>query len=95
VSFLPEIPSIAESGYPEYQYSAWIGLAAPVGTPRAIIDKLAAAGQSSWPRPRPRRASRSQYIPIAANTPAEQEELVRSKLATWGKHFKDWKIEPQ
>lgn len=39
----PDIPTVAESGYPGYEMNAWYGLAAPAGTPRAIIDRVHAA----------------------------------------------------
>ena len=37
---LPDIPTIAESGVPGYEYGTWYGLLAPAGTPRAILEKL-------------------------------------------------------
>jgi tripartite-type tricarboxylate transporter receptor subunit TctC len=39
-ALLPEVPTVGEAGYPKAQYLFWGGLAAPVGTPRVIIDKL-------------------------------------------------------
>jgi len=39
-ALLPEVPTVGEAGYPKAQYLFWGGLAAPAGTPRAIIDKL-------------------------------------------------------
>ncbi len=40
LSTMPEVPTVAEAGVPGYKYVAWVGLAAPVGTPRAVITKL-------------------------------------------------------
>jgi tripartite-type tricarboxylate transporter receptor subunit TctC len=37
---LPDVPTVAESGVPGYEYSTWYGLLAPAGTPRAIVEKL-------------------------------------------------------
>ena len=37
---LPEVPTIAELGYPGYDFSSWFGVLAPAGTPRAAIDRL-------------------------------------------------------
>ena len=37
---IPEVPSVAESGYPGFEAVAWFGLLAPANTPNAIIDKL-------------------------------------------------------
>ncbi len=39
----PNIPTIAEAGLPDFDASVWFGLVAPAGTPRPVIDKLAAA----------------------------------------------------
>jgi tripartite-type tricarboxylate transporter receptor subunit TctC len=40
---LPDVPTVAESGYPQFEMEAWNSLVAPAGTPRPIIDKLQAA----------------------------------------------------
>jgi tripartite-type tricarboxylate transporter receptor subunit TctC len=39
-ALLPDVPSIVEAGYPDAVFSFWLGLSAPAGTPRAIVDKL-------------------------------------------------------
>jgi tripartite-type tricarboxylate transporter receptor subunit TctC len=41
--FLPDLPTIAESGLPGYSFDSWIGLLAPAGTPKAEVEKLSAA----------------------------------------------------
>jgi tripartite-type tricarboxylate transporter receptor subunit TctC len=40
---LPDVPTLVESGYPDFVIDAWTGLVAPAGTPRAIVDRLNAA----------------------------------------------------
>jgi tripartite-type tricarboxylate transporter receptor subunit TctC len=40
---LPDVPTVAEAGYPEFQAPSWVGLFTPTGTPQPIIDKLHAA----------------------------------------------------
>jgi tripartite-type tricarboxylate transporter receptor subunit TctC len=40
VPLLPDVPSIAEAGYPAAEFNFWVGLSAPAKTPRAIVDKL-------------------------------------------------------
>jgi tripartite-type tricarboxylate transporter receptor subunit TctC len=37
---LPNVPTVGESGYPNYEATSWFGFSAPAGTPRAIVDKL-------------------------------------------------------
>jgi tripartite-type tricarboxylate transporter receptor subunit TctC len=39
---LPDVPTIAESGYPGYDFSSWFGILAPAGTPKPVIDRLQA-----------------------------------------------------
>jgi len=43
----PNLPTIAEAGLPDFEASVWFGLVAPAGTPRAVIDKLAAAANGA------------------------------------------------
>jgi tripartite-type tricarboxylate transporter receptor subunit TctC len=40
LEWLPDVPTIAESGYPGYEVSVWYGLFAPVATPAAVVDQL-------------------------------------------------------
>jgi len=40
IALLPDVPSIAEAGYPNAEFNFWVGLSAPAKTPRPIIDKL-------------------------------------------------------
>lgn len=95
LSFLPELPSIAEGGFPDYQYSAWIGCAVPVGTPRDIVDKLNAAGRERLAMPEVQARFAAQYIPVSPNSQQEQEAFVKRNLEVWRKRFQEWKIEPQ
>lgn len=43
--FLPDLPTVAESGYPGFQFDSWFGLLAPAGTPRAEVERINAAVQ--------------------------------------------------
>jgi tripartite-type tricarboxylate transporter receptor subunit TctC len=44
---LPDVPTMAEAGLPDVETSLWFGLFVPTGTPRAVVDKLAAAAQKA------------------------------------------------
>jgi len=50
-SLLPDVPSIAEAGYPNAEFSFWVGLSAPVKTPRAVVDKLHDATEKALANP--------------------------------------------
>jgi len=47
VPLLPNVPSIAEAGYPAAEFNFWVGLSAPANTPRAIVDKLHDAAEKA------------------------------------------------
>jgi tripartite-type tricarboxylate transporter receptor subunit TctC len=51
VALLPDVPSVAEAGYPAAEFSFWVGLSVPVQTPRAVIDKLHAATETALQDP--------------------------------------------
>ena len=45
---LPEVPTIAEAGVPDFDYAIWYGVWAPVGTPPGVVDKLANDIDEHW-----------------------------------------------
>lgn len=51
VALLPDVPSIAEAGYPAAEFNFWVGLSAPAQTPRTVIDKLHAATETALQNP--------------------------------------------
>lgn len=56
---LPEVPTIAKSGYPDYQTAGWYGFAVPKGMPPQIVTKLRDATVAAMQSPDVRRASTS------------------------------------
>ncbi len=51
VALLPDVPSVAEAGYPDAEFRFWVGLSAPAKTPRAIVDKLHDATEKALQNP--------------------------------------------
>src|SRR3546814_8087561 len=49
---LPNVPTMAEAGLPDFEVTSWNGLAAPAGTPPAIVEKLSAAVNRILQKPR-------------------------------------------
>ncbi|MDO8278591.1 MAG: tripartite tricarboxylate transporter substrate-binding protein, partial [Burkholderiaceae bacterium] len=78
----PDVPTFAESGFPEYNVYSWNGIYAPPGTPKAIIDRLnhafVVASQSAEVR---QRVADSFSANIKVGTPQQFEELVRSETS--------------
>jgi tripartite-type tricarboxylate transporter receptor subunit TctC len=89
---LPEVPTVTESGVPGYEYSTWYGLLAPVGVPKAILDKLSEATRSVLKMPDVRERYLSQGMDPVPTTPAEFAKLIRSEMDKWGKVVKAAKI---
>ncbi|HWI13964.1 MAG TPA: tripartite tricarboxylate transporter substrate binding protein [Burkholderiales bacterium] len=90
LSELPEVPTMAEAGFPGIGSLNWNGLFAPRKTPKAVIDKLhkVAAGIMSEPDMQEFMAKRA--IPVAVSaSPAEFDAYVRSERERWAKVVAD------
>lgn len=71
-SFLPEVPTIAESGAPGYDATSWYGLFAPEGTPAAVIERLNQATHAAFERP----TFRAQWQGLGADPGGGPPELL-------------------
>ena len=75
---LPDVPTIAESGYPGYELSSWFGLLAPAGTPNAVIERLNAEINKALKDPGLRE--RLHDFEIFGSTPAEFRAFIESEI---------------
>jgi len=81
--FLPELPTIAESGVPGYESGVWFGLVAPAGTPKEIISKINAEMLKGLKSPDfVRRMNESGYI-VNGSSPEQMAELDRTEVPRW------------
>ena len=84
-SALPEVPTIEEAvGIKGYDNAAWIGYAAPAGTPREILERLSAAIRKASTAADVKERYLTLGMETAANTPAELDALMKSELARYG-----------
>lgn len=81
----PEIPTLAESGVPGYEASAWFGLLAPPGTPRSVVDQLQRHVVAILALPEIEKAFFEQGAEPSGGTPAEFEALIGRELQKWTK----------
>jgi tripartite-type tricarboxylate transporter receptor subunit TctC len=80
---LPDIPTVAESGFPGFNVLTWNGLMAPAGTPKDVLDKIAAEIGRSVKDPQ-FAARLDQYgVDPLGNTPAEFRAMVAADTALW------------
>jgi tripartite-type tricarboxylate transporter receptor subunit TctC len=82
---LPELPTVAESGLPGYDMRLWFGLAAPAGTPRPVVDRLAAALKQALDSPDVEQAFAKQGYVALRGTPEEFGAFYRNEAAKWKK----------
>jgi tripartite-type tricarboxylate transporter receptor subunit TctC len=82
-SALPDVPTMEEAGVPDFDTSLWLGLVAPIGTSRPVIDKLADAAHKAVHAPEAVEALRKQgYDPLDAG-PDEFGAFIRSETSRW------------
>lgn len=79
----PEIPTFAESGYPDFDVDFWYGLLAPAATPREIVAKLNQDVTQILNNPEMRETLSSQGLEPVTSTPEQFGELIRTDLARW------------
>ena len=85
---LPDIPTIAESGLPAYEATAWFGVLAPAKTPPAIVDKLNAAIGAWLSSPEGKDKLASQGAAAAGGSAADFTRFIASETTKWAKVVK-------
>ena len=85
----PQVPTMAESGYPGYEAILWFGLFAPAGTPPDIVKKINEETGRSVATPRMRELLASQGLEIVASSPAEFTARVDREMVKWRKVILD------
>jgi tripartite-type tricarboxylate transporter receptor subunit TctC len=91
----PDIPTMAEAGFPAVEVLNWQGLVGPKGLSADIIRTLNAAGNKALQDPELRKVMLDQGNEIAGGTPEQFAALIKSEAPRWGKVVKDAKIEPE
>lgn len=89
---LPEVPTVAEQGYPGYQATNWYGFVAPAHTPKAIVDKLNQAVVAALKDPQTADKLLNIGMEPDPTTPAQMRSFVKQEYDTWGKVVKDLKL---
>ena len=92
MSTIPDVPTIAESGVPDFESGSWQGVVAPVGTPREVVARLNAEILRIVNAPEMRDRLGKQGADVRTNTPEEFGTFIRSETAKWAKVVKDANI---
>jgi tripartite-type tricarboxylate transporter receptor subunit TctC len=92
---LPDVPTIAESGVPNFEASSWFGLVAPARTPAPIIERLAAETAKAVQDAELRARFDQLGARLVGNSPSEFAQLVVRERASWGEVIKSAGIKLQ
>jgi tripartite-type tricarboxylate transporter receptor subunit TctC len=92
---LPDVPTVAESGFPGYEYSTWYGFLAPAGTPRPIIDRLNRTAVAVLKSDKTRQRYLSQGVEPIPSTSTQYVAHLKSEIGKWTKVVRAAKIPQQ
>jgi tripartite-type tricarboxylate transporter receptor subunit TctC len=86
VSVLPNVPTMIEAGLPDFEAVGWTLICAPTGTPRPVVDKLAAAIDGAVAEPDVKKLLvRIGMLPTKSASPEGLKSFLASEIVRWGK----------
>lgn len=92
LSILPDVPTVAEQGYPGFESSQWFGLLAPAGTPQEAISRLQAAAQRALQTDAVRQRLAHDAAEPSGAGPAEFAAFIDAEERRWSKVVKDARL---
>ena len=95
IAMLPDVPTMQESGVPNFEVNSWYGLMAPANTPAAILDKINADMHTALHSPEVEKRMQEVGMPPSPTTRQEFDQFVRSEIARWARVIKEAGIPQQ
>ena len=90
----PDLPTVAEAGVAGYDFNGWFGLFAPAGTPKAVVDALAAAAVKAVQSPDLKaRLIDAGFVPTPPDTPAQFANFFQAEVAKWARVARDARLQ--
>ncbi|MFL5106482.1 MAG: tripartite tricarboxylate transporter substrate binding protein [Xanthobacteraceae bacterium] len=86
---LPDVPTIAELGFPGYEISSWQGMFAPAGTPKDVVAKISAEAVAMINTPEVRQRIAHEGADPVGSTPEQFTARVNAEIAKWGKVIRE------
>ncbi|PKO70704.1 MAG: hypothetical protein CVU22_00970 [Betaproteobacteria bacterium HGW-Betaproteobacteria-16] len=83
IGSLPDVPTVAESGYPDFEAVGWYGLVAPAGTDKAVVDRVNAIVREAMAKPDFITALQKQGMEPRANSPQEFRAYIQREKEKW------------
>jgi len=94
-SLFPDLPTMAESGFPAVEVLNWQGIVGPKGLPADIVKLLNTVGNKALQDPTLRKTILDQGNEAVGGTPEEFTALIKAEAPRWGKVVRDAKVEPE
>jgi len=91
----PDIPTISEAGVPDYEAVIWLGVMAPAGTPKPIIDKLNEEINKVISKPEVQASWNRRGAVSMVKSPAEFEQFLRADIQKWARIVQISGLKPQ
>jgi tripartite-type tricarboxylate transporter receptor subunit TctC len=88
-ALVPDLPTMAESGFPGFEAVPWFGLLAPAGTPKDVLDKLHDETVKALATPEVRKKFDELGLEPVGNTPAEFTAIIKKETLEWAKVIRD------
>jgi len=85
----PDLPTMAEIGFPGFEAVPWFGLLAPAGTPKDIVEKVHGETAKTLAMPEVRKRFDELGLESVGNTPAEFAAVIKKETSEWAKVIKD------
>jgi tripartite-type tricarboxylate transporter receptor subunit TctC len=85
----PDVPTVAESGFPDFAIATWYGLLAPAGTPADLVARIQRDAAKAVNQPETRERLVGLGVDIVASTPEEFSRFLRGEIARYTKVVKD------
>ncbi len=89
MSTLPQMPTVAESGVPGYDFASWVGMLVPSSTPAAMINNVNGIAVKALRSPELTERFTKDATDVVANSPAEFKTFIQSEAKRWAKVVKD------
>jgi tripartite-type tricarboxylate transporter receptor subunit TctC len=90
----PDVPTIAEAGVPGYEMDSWLGVLAPAGTPRPVIDKINGELNRALAVPQVKEKLAAQGLDVVGGTPQEFRRVINADYEKWSRVVKAANIKP-
>jgi tripartite-type tricarboxylate transporter receptor subunit TctC len=82
---MPDVPTMAEAGMPDFDVGIWIGILAPAGTSPKIVESLSKLSNEGVRSPEAQKALNAQGIDVLGGTPAEFSQFIEKDMEKWAR----------